>query len=116
PATARARLEPEPPVRPPGPVALPATGVPPGDRYARAALTEELARVATAPVGHRNPQLGESTPHLYHLPARAAPPQGGRAASRPPRRGVPGGAAGGPPPPPPHPGLGPPGRPGPPRP
>jgi hypothetical protein len=69
PAPLRARLERESPVRPAGPVALPATGVPPGDRYARAALTEELARVATAPVGHRNRQLWESTRNLYNLVA-----------------------------------------------
>jgi hypothetical protein len=39
------------------------------DRYARAALAEELARVATAPVGHRNHQLWESTRNLYNLVA-----------------------------------------------
>jgi hypothetical protein len=46
-----------------------ATGVAPGDRYARAALAEELARVATAPVGRRNRQLWESTRNLYNLVA-----------------------------------------------
>jgi hypothetical protein len=50
-------------------VELAATGVTPGDRYARAALAEELARVATAPVGHRNRQLWESTRNLYNLVA-----------------------------------------------
>jgi hypothetical protein len=39
----------------------PATGVDLGNRYARAALAQELTRVATAPVGHRNRQLWEST-------------------------------------------------------
>ena len=48
----------------------PATG--PGDRYARAALAEELARVATAPVGQRNRQLWESTRNLYNLVATGA--------------------------------------------
>ena len=44
----------------------------PGDRYARAALAEELARVATAPVGQRNRQLWESTRNLYNLVATGA--------------------------------------------
>ena len=43
-----------------------------GDRYARAALAEELARVATAPVGQRNRQLWESTRNLYNLVATGA--------------------------------------------
>ena len=51
---------------------LPATGAGPGDRYARAALAEELARVATAPVGQRNRQLWESTRNLYNLVATGA--------------------------------------------
>jgi hypothetical protein len=41
-------------------------------RYARAALAEELARVATAPVGQRNRQLWESTRNLYNLVATGA--------------------------------------------
>ena len=44
----------------------------PGHRYARAALAEELARVAAAPVGHRNRQLWESTRNLYNLVATGA--------------------------------------------
>ena len=44
----------------------------PGDRYARAALAEELARVAAAPVGQRNRQLWESTRNLYNLVATGA--------------------------------------------
>jgi len=43
-----------------------------GDRYARAALAEELAWVATAPVGHRNRQLWESARNLYNLVATGA--------------------------------------------
>jgi hypothetical protein len=72
PAPLRARLEHRAPQRSPGPVELPATGVAPGDRYARAALAEELARVATAPRGHRNQQLWESTRNLYNLVATGA--------------------------------------------
>jgi Bifunctional DNA primase/polymerase, N-terminal len=67
PAPLRARLERRPPQRSVGLVTLPVTGAAPGDRYARAALAEELARVATAPVGHRNRQLWESTRNLYNL-------------------------------------------------
>ena len=52
-----------------GPVELAATGIDPGDRYARAALAQELARVAAAPVGQRNRQLWESTRNLYNLVA-----------------------------------------------
>jgi hypothetical protein len=44
----------------------------PGDRYGRAALAEELARVAAAPVGRRNRQLWESTRNLYNLVATGA--------------------------------------------
>jgi hypothetical protein len=72
PAPLRARLEHRPPVRLAGPVELAATGVDPGDRYARAALAQELARVAAAPVGHRNRQLWESTRNLYNLVATGA--------------------------------------------
>jgi hypothetical protein len=49
-----------------------AVGDGPGDRYARAALVEELARVAAAPVGQRNRQLWESTRNLYNLVATGA--------------------------------------------
>jgi hypothetical protein len=72
PAALRARLERRWPQRSVGPVALAATGAAPGDRYARAALTEELARVAAAPVGRRNRQLWESTRNLYNLVATGA--------------------------------------------
>jgi hypothetical protein len=72
PAPLRARLEHRVPQRSPGPVELPATGVAPGDCYARAALAQELVQVATAPVGHRNRQLWESTRNLYNLVAAGA--------------------------------------------
>jgi Bifunctional DNA primase/polymerase, N-terminal len=72
PAPLRARLERQSPVRPAGPGQLPATGAASADRYARAALAEELARVAAAPVGHRNWQLWESTRNLYNLVATGA--------------------------------------------
>jgi hypothetical protein len=72
PAPLRARLEHRPPVWPAGPVELAATGADPGDRYARAALAQELTRVAAAPVGHRNRQLWESTRNLYNLVATGA--------------------------------------------
>jgi hypothetical protein len=72
PAPLRVRLEHRPPVRSAGPVELAATGPDLGDRYARAALAEELARVAAAPVGHRNRQLWESTRNLYNLVATGA--------------------------------------------
>jgi len=55
-----------------GPAQLPVVGDGPGARYARAALAEELARVATAPVSHRNRQLWESTRNLYNLVATGA--------------------------------------------
>jgi hypothetical protein len=61
------RLQPRQRQRLPGPDQLPAASDRPGDRYARAALAEELARVATAPVGQRNRQLWESTRNLYNL-------------------------------------------------
>jgi Bifunctional DNA primase/polymerase, N-terminal len=66
------RLDRRPPQRSPGPVQVPAVGDGPGDRYARAALATELARVATAPVGQRNHQLWESTRNLYNLVATGA--------------------------------------------
>ena len=72
PAPLRARLERRSPQRFPAPGELPATGAALGDRYARAALAQELARVATAPVGHRNRQLWESTRNLYNLVATGA--------------------------------------------
>jgi hypothetical protein len=72
PAPLRARLEHRPPQRSPHQVELPAPGAAPRDRYVRAALAEELARVATAPVGQRNQQLWESTRNLYNLVATGA--------------------------------------------
>ena len=72
PAVLWERLQPRQRQRPTGPVQLPALVDGPGDRYARAALAEELARVATAPVGHRNQQLWESTRNLYNLVATGA--------------------------------------------
>jgi hypothetical protein len=66
------QLQPRQLQRPTGPVQLPAVARGPGDRYARAALAEELARVAAAPVGHRNRQLWESTRNLYNLVAIGA--------------------------------------------
>jgi hypothetical protein len=50
----------------------PVAGDASGDRYARVALAEELARVAAAPVGRRNRQLWESTRNLYNLVATGA--------------------------------------------
>jgi Bifunctional DNA primase/polymerase, N-terminal len=61
------RLQPRQRQQPPGPVQLPAVAGGPSERYARTALAEELLRVATAPVGHRNRQLWESTRNLYNL-------------------------------------------------
>jgi hypothetical protein len=72
PAVLLERLQPRQRQRPPGPVQLPAAADGPGDRYVRAALTEELARVATAPRGQRNRQLWESTRNLYNLVATGA--------------------------------------------
>jgi hypothetical protein len=72
PAVLLERLQPSQLQRPTGQVELPAVGEGPADRYARAALAEELARVATAPVGQRNRQLWESTRNLYNLVATGA--------------------------------------------
>jgi Bifunctional DNA primase/polymerase, N-terminal len=69
PAVLLERLQPRQRQRPTAPVHLPVAADGPGDRYARAALVEELARVATAPVGRRNRQLWESTRNLYNLVA-----------------------------------------------
>jgi Bifunctional DNA primase/polymerase, N-terminal len=44
----------------------------PGPRYGQAALAQELARVATAPHGHRNQQLWEAARNLYNLVAAGA--------------------------------------------
>jgi Bifunctional DNA primase/polymerase, N-terminal len=72
PAVLSERLERRPPQRPIGRGELAAVGGGPGDRYARAALAEELARVAAAPAGQRNRQLWESTRNLYNLVATGA--------------------------------------------
>jgi hypothetical protein len=72
PAVLVERLDHRPPQRSPHPLAVPAVGDDPGDRYAQAALATELARVATAPVGQRNRQLWESTRNLYNLVAAGA--------------------------------------------
>jgi hypothetical protein len=58
--------------RPTGFVRVQAAGDGPSEPYARAALAEELARVAAAPVGQRNRQLWESTRNLYNLVATGA--------------------------------------------
>jgi hypothetical protein len=72
PAVLLERLQPRQLQRPTGPVQLPAAAHGPGDRYARAALVEELARVAAASVGQRNRQLWESARNLYNLVATGA--------------------------------------------
>jgi Bifunctional DNA primase/polymerase, N-terminal len=72
PAVLLQRLQPPELQRPMGRVQLPAASDASSARYARAVLTEELARVATAPVGHRNCQLWESTRNLYNLVATGA--------------------------------------------
>jgi hypothetical protein len=72
PAVLLERLEHRAPQRSAAPAELPAAGDSPGDRYGRAALAEELARVAAAPVGQRNRQLWESARNLYNLVATGA--------------------------------------------
>jgi hypothetical protein len=72
PAVLLERLRPRQLQRPRGAVQLPAIADGLGDRYARAALVGELARVASAPVGQRNRQLWESTRNLYNLVATGA--------------------------------------------
>jgi hypothetical protein len=66
------RLQPRQLQRPTALDQLPTAADGSGERYARAALAEELARVATAPVGQRNRQLWESTRNLYNLVATGA--------------------------------------------
>jgi Bifunctional DNA primase/polymerase, N-terminal len=68
----RAELE-RPPARPAAPVVVggPAAGGP-GPAYVRSALAEELARVASAPVGQRNRQLWESGRNLFNFVAAGA--------------------------------------------
>jgi Bifunctional DNA primase/polymerase, N-terminal len=72
PAVLLERLEHQPPQRSAVPVERPLLADSLGSRYARAALAEELARVAAAPVGQRNRQLWESTRNLYNLVAAGA--------------------------------------------
>jgi hypothetical protein len=72
PAVLWERLQPRQRLRPTGPVPLPAAADGLGGGYARAALAEELARVAAAHVGQRNRQLWESTRNLYNLVAAGA--------------------------------------------
>jgi Bifunctional DNA primase/polymerase, N-terminal len=72
PAVLLERLERRPPQRPAGQVEPPAASDSPGERYARVALAEELARVAAARRGERNRQLWESTRNLYNLVATGA--------------------------------------------
>jgi hypothetical protein len=66
------RLQPRQVQRPTGLVPLPAGADGASGRYVRAALAEELARVAAARVGQRNRQLWESTRNLYNLVATGA--------------------------------------------
>jgi len=66
------RLQPRQLQRPTGPDQLPTAADGSGERYAQAALAQELARVAAAPVGQRNRQLWESTRNLYNLVATGA--------------------------------------------
>ena len=72
PGRLRAELQRQP-VRPAAPVVvpLPVTGGP-GHPYARAALAEELARVAGAPRGRRNRQLWEAGRNLFNFVAAGA--------------------------------------------
>jgi hypothetical protein len=68
PAALLERLE-RPQLQRVAPLEVPIADDGPGDRYARAALAQELARVAAAPKGQRNRQLWESTRNLYNLVA-----------------------------------------------
>jgi hypothetical protein len=75
PAALRERLQHRQAERPAAPViALPLPGGP-GDAYARAALAQELGRVASAPVGKRNQRLWEAGRNLYNLVASGALPE-----------------------------------------
>jgi len=56
----------------PAPVSSVPIGDRPGPRYGQAALTQELARVATAPQGQRNQRLWEAARNLYNLVATGA--------------------------------------------
>jgi hypothetical protein len=72
PAVLLERLQARQRQQPTGLIQIRAVADKPGDRYARAALAEELTRVAVAPVGQRNRQLWESTRNLYNLVATGA--------------------------------------------
>jgi hypothetical protein len=73
PAVLLQRLQHRQPQRQPAsPVQLPTASNSQGGRYARAAMAEELARVAAAPIGQRNQQLWESARNLYNLVAAGA--------------------------------------------
>jgi hypothetical protein len=72
PAVLAERLQPRRLRRPTSRAPFPAVGNGAGERYARAALAEELARLAAAPKGQRNRQLWESTRNLYNLVATGA--------------------------------------------
>jgi Bifunctional DNA primase/polymerase, N-terminal len=72
PAALWERLQPRQLRRPADQLQVAAAGEASRDRYARAALVEELARVAAAPVGQRNRQLWESARNLYNLVATGA--------------------------------------------
>jgi hypothetical protein len=56
----------------PTPVSSVPVGDRPGPRYGQAALAQELARVAAAPVGQRNQRLWEAARNLYNLVATGA--------------------------------------------
>jgi hypothetical protein len=58
--------------RPATPIIPLPVGDRPGPRYARVALAQELARVATARTGQRNQQLWEAARNLYNLVATGA--------------------------------------------
>jgi hypothetical protein len=73
PAVLLERLQPQQRHRPTSRAHLPVpSSNGPSERYAWAALAEELAQVATAPKGQRNRQLWESTRNLYNLVATGA--------------------------------------------
>ena len=72
PEVLRERLERRQPQRPAAPMQLAPLQADAGDRYARAALAEELGRVAAARRGGRNQQLWESARNLYNLVATGA--------------------------------------------
>jgi hypothetical protein len=71
PAPLLQRLQHRPADRPAPVISVP-VGNRPGPRYGRAALAQELARVATAPQGQRNQQLWEAARNLYNLVAAGA--------------------------------------------